>query len=595
MKLRVRLFLRNYATKNIKTKRNVRSVIKDSVKTIVNKSRINPFSFKEQLWLSLSLIKSSISHLFRGIKNIDLLLIKNPIISPIYIIFKKIIVPLAILRYILNKFRLIRWLIWLGSIILANNFDLISINYDNIITTIWLIYDSFVLNFTLFNLSIKTFFTKVKDYIFNNTSKVKESIDTKNKDLYENIKIKRHEYHKARLDEDDSFESLRDKYVKNHRPVRDDSFNYMYYIKLILFTWFLLGLGYSGYIYWDDIKGWCLYIYGLSINQIYDLWVEYIRGNRGNGDGNNPRFRPNVDSDGNINPIDLDDLRSKLKESLPSTSDITSSESGTSTPIAEITTASLNDTSSSGTVTPIASSSKSPLEWKREREISQTKLTDLFGNEYLSETKTETLTQLFSVKGKEKLEVIESSTDLISTSSSDIDISANHDIDNSSSNIVPISSSKSNTNENIENNQLSNIENINIVSDILGTLKNDNDYDIPFKIDADNDHQDLFFKICFDIEKVFFPDIEEESVHERISELYIFLKVMFGKYEILLEHAENVNENTLSTLYLIKNYIKIHKNLLDIKNIDIENIDKVYKFYENRTYNLIMNNLNILI
>ena len=47
MKLRVRLFLRNYATKNIKTKRNVRSVIKDSVKTIVNKSRINPFSFKE--------------------------------------------------------------------------------------------------------------------------------------------------------------------------------------------------------------------------------------------------------------------------------------------------------------------------------------------------------------------------------------------------------------------------------------------------------------------------------------------------------------------------------------------------------------------
>ena len=60
--------------------RNVKTILKDKVKTIVNKNNINPFSAKEQILLSLNLIKSAISSFIRGIKNLDSYFMKNPII-----------------------------------------------------------------------------------------------------------------------------------------------------------------------------------------------------------------------------------------------------------------------------------------------------------------------------------------------------------------------------------------------------------------------------------------------------------------------------------------------------------------------------------
>ena len=89
-------------------KRNIKIVLKDKVKTIVNKNNINPFSAKEQILLSLNLIKSAISSFIRGIKNLDSYFMKNPIILPFYYVVKKILVPIAVMRVIVRKFKIIR-------------------------------------------------------------------------------------------------------------------------------------------------------------------------------------------------------------------------------------------------------------------------------------------------------------------------------------------------------------------------------------------------------------------------------------------------------------------------------------------------------
>ena len=122
-------------------KQKLKTIVKDKISDLSNKVKVkvNPFSsygVKDQLLLSLSLIKTSLIYLIKGLSNIDKLLLKSPFIGTLYYLFKKIIIPLLILRSVLKKFRLLRYFIYLASMILANNFDLITINLDNIITTL---------------------------------------------------------------------------------------------------------------------------------------------------------------------------------------------------------------------------------------------------------------------------------------------------------------------------------------------------------------------------------------------------------------------------------------------------------------------------
>jgi hypothetical protein len=123
-------------------------------------------------------------------------------------------------------------------------------------------------------------------------------------------------------------------YIDNKVNENDEPSNFA---KILAIISVLSILGICGYVYWDDIKGWCIGIYTtMNIDQWYQSWRDYLTGNNNdnnnnNNDGNAPgnsdnrskkttRFNPNVDENGDVLPINLEDLRKMAKKDLSSSS-----------------------------------------------------------------------------------------------------------------------------------------------------------------------------------------------------------------------------------------------------------------------------------
>lgn len=222
--LNVSVNKRFYATKRVKT-------IKEIIKRIV--PRLKPLTVKDNILLALSSFKTSINFLFKGLSNLQKLILKNPIFGPIFIIAKNIVLPLFFLYYIFKKLRWLRFFFWIGSLIVANNFDFITINFDSIVAASVSIYYLIINNIFTVQIMIKDFIYNVLDFVFKKFYETKGKVDVEinktkdiaNKTQYE-IKKSRSEtevYNKSQYKQDTN-PQMQHKIKPRFRPfVLDDT------------------------------------------------------------------------------------------------------------------------------------------------------------------------------------------------------------------------------------------------------------------------------------------------------------------------------------------------------------------------------------